>query len=189
LADWLSYLLHPAVMMVVTVLIISRWVRGNWAWAMIDVGILLAGLLPGLVYIFVKARRGQFSHYHLIVKEERRGVLLMLFAGMLASFALYGATAAPAIMLRGMVAGLVTGAGAIGITRFWKISLHATVAMGCAALFLPFSWYVVAAFAICAVVVGVARLAVHHHTLAQVIAGWVYGFGVTAVLVIGLLIV
>lgn len=183
LADVLSYVLHPAVLMLLTVLLASREGRGGWGGALMDAGILLLGLLPGLGYIFIKARRGEVSHYHLILKEERRIVLPLLFVGMLAAFGLYALTGAPEVMLRGMVAGLLTGLGAIVITRFWKISLHATVAMGCAALFLPISPTYVAAFAAAGLVVGVARLIVRHHTVAQVVAGWAYGFGAGAVLV------
>jgi membrane-associated phospholipid phosphatase len=81
-----------------------------------------------------------------------------------------------------MVTGVLAGAGAVVISRFWKISLHSAVAMGCAALLIPFSWMLAATFAILAVVVGVARLMVRHHTWGQVVVGWGYGFCVSALL-------
>lgn len=183
LADGLSYLLHPAVLMLITVVLISGHSRNNPTLTVMDVAILIGGLLPGLVYIYFKTRRGEFSHYHLLLKEERHIVLPLLLVGMMASLALYILTSAPAIMLRGMVVGLVAGAGAVAISRFWKMSLHAAVGMGCAALFIPLSWALVGVMAALAFIVGVSRLAVKHHTPAQVIVGWAYGFGVAGLMV------
>lgn len=182
-ADGLSYVLHPAVLMLVTVVLISGRSRNNPALTLMDVAILIGGLLPGLLFIYFKTRRGDFSHYHLLLKEERRVVLPLLLVGMLAAFALYVLTGAPAMMLRGMVIGLLAGVGAIVISRFWKMSLHAAVGMGCAALFIPISWAMVAAMAALSVIVGITRLVVKHHTIAQVVGGWIYGFGVASLLV------
>jgi membrane-associated phospholipid phosphatase len=177
LADLLSYLLHPAVLMILTVMLISTWTRGNPAWVVLDVGILIIGLLPGLLYIYNKTRRGHFSHFHLLLKEERHIALPLLFVGVLASFGLYGLTQAPIIMMRGMLIALFAGLGVIIISRFWKISLHAAVAMGCAGLFIPISLVAAGVFAILGLIVGLARLRVRHHTPAQVLMGWIYGFG------------
>src|SRR2546430_2014628 len=140
MAEALSYILHPAVLMMLTVLLASILTRGSIGRAVLDVGILVLGLLPGLIYIYINVRRGRFSHYHLLLKEERRSVLPLLFIGMLASLALYVLTGAPMLMMQAMAIGLSGGAGAILISRFWKISLHAAVAMGCAGLFLALSW-------------------------------------------------
>jgi membrane-associated phospholipid phosphatase len=186
LADLLSYILHPAVLMLLTVVLVSTWTRGNLAWVLLDVGILIIGLLPGLLYIYVKTRQGHFSHYHLLKKEERHIALPLLFVGVLASFGLYKLTQAPTIMMRGMAIGLFAGLGAIIISRFWKISLHAAVAMGCAGLFIPLSWQVAVCFALLGLIVGVARLRARHHTPAQVIVGWIYGFGMGSLSVIWL---
>jgi len=183
IADGVSYGLHPAVLMVLTVILISGHARNSLALTLMDMAILIAGLLPGLLYIYIRTKQGHFSHYHLLLKEERRIVLPLLFLGMVGSFVLYALTQAPAIMLRGMLIGLLAGAGAILISRFWKISLHAAVAMGCAALFIPISWSILLGISALGIVVGISRLVVKHHTPAQVIGGWIYGLGVTSLLV------
>jgi membrane-associated phospholipid phosphatase len=169
--------------MLLTVILISGRSRNNFVLTIADVGILVVGLLPGLLHIYLKTRRGDFGHYHLLLKEERRVVLPLLFAGMVASFVLYILTQAPSIMLRGMVVGLLAGVGAMAISRFWKISLHAAVAMGCAALFIPISWTILLVIGSLGIIVGASRLVVKHHTPAQVIGGWIYGFGITSLLV------
>jgi membrane-associated phospholipid phosphatase len=179
----LGYILHPAVLMVFAILLLSARLRHNALLTLMDMGILVAGLFPGLLYVYVKTRRGDFGHYHLLLKEERRIVLPLVFVGLVGSFVLYALTGAPAIMMRCEVVGLVVGAGAIIISRFWKISLHATIAMGCAALFIPISPTILVVMAVLGILVGISRLVVKHHTLAQVIGGWLYGFGVTGILV------
>ncbi len=175
-AEALSYILHPAVFMLLTVLIFSSWTRGSIGWGLLDVAISVIGLLPGLLFIYINVKRGNFGHYHLLLKEERRAALPILFVGMLVSLSLYVLTGAPYLMLQAMAIGLLGGIGAILITRFWKISLHAAVAMGCSGLCLPFSWLAAGVFAALGLLAGAARLSVRHHTGAQVVGGWIYGF-------------
>jgi membrane-associated phospholipid phosphatase len=182
-AHALGYILHPAVLMVLAILLLSARLRHNALLTLMDMGILVAGLFPGLLYVYVKTRRGDFGHYHLLLKEERRIALPLVFVGLVGSFVLYALTGAPAIMMRCEVVGLVVGAGAMIISRFWKISLHATIAMGCAALFMPISPSILLVMAVVGILVGISRLVVKHHTPAQVIGGWLYGFGVTGILV------
>ena len=183
IAHALGYILHPAVLMVLVILLLSAQLRHSVALTLLDMAILVAGLFPGLLYVYVKTRRGDFGHYHLLLKEERRIALPLVFVGLVGSFALYVVTGAPAIMLRCSVVGLVVGAGAMIISRFWKISLHATIAMGCAALFIPISSTILFGLVVLGIIVGVSRLVVKHHTPAQVIVGWLYGFCLTGVLV------
>jgi len=183
IAHALGYILHPAVLMALAIFLLSARLRHDALLTLMDMAILVAGLSPGLLYVYVKTRRGDFGHYHLLLKEERRVALPLVFVGLVGSFVLYALTGAPAIMMRCEVVGLVVGAGAMIISRFWKISLHATIAMGCAAVFIPISPTILLVIAVLGILVGISRLVVKHHTLAQVIGGWLYGFGVTGILV------
>jgi membrane-associated phospholipid phosphatase len=181
-AHRISLFFHPAVVMILTAILLSNYVRGNPGWVLIDMAILIAGILPGLIYIYVKTKRGDFGHYHLLLKEERRAVFPILIVGLIGSFALYFLIGTPLLMLRGMVAGIVGGVGAAIINRYWKISIHAAVTMGCAALFLPVSIPFMLGFMALGVIVGLARLPIKHHTPGQVIVGWLYGFFFTSAL-------
>ena len=181
-AHLLSYALHPAVLMVGTMVALSACGRGSLALSLLDAAILLAGLLPGLAYIAVKARRGEFSHYHLLLKEERRVVLPLLLLGLLGSLLVFWLSGAPRFVVDGLLIGLLGGIGVTVITRFWKISLHATVSMACAAFCLPVSLPLAGLMALIALLTGLARLPIKHHTPAQVLAGWAYGLGVTGLL-------
>lgn len=182
LAHFLSYALHPAVLMVATMVALSGHGRGDLWLSLLDAGILLLGLLPGLGYIAYKARRGEVSHVHLLLKEERRIILPLLLAGIAGALAVYLLIGAPRFIIDGLIIGLIEGAVVTLITRFWKISLHATVGMCCAAFCLTVSPPLAAAMTIIAVITGAARLPINHHTPAQVLGGWAYGFGATAAL-------
>lgn len=182
IAHQISLLFHPAVIMVLAAIFLSSYVRQDAKLVVVDIVILLGSILPGLIYIYIKARRGDFSHYHLLLKQERRIVFPILLAGLVGAFVLYLLIGAPPLLIRGMVAGILGGAGAAIISRFWKISIHAAVAMGCAALFLPVSIPLMFGFVALGLIAGLARLPIKHHTPAQVVVGWLYGFGLTSTL-------
>ncbi|KPL83001.1 hypothetical protein [Herpetosiphon geysericola] len=174
-----SYILHPAVLMLATVATYSALVRHSFIAVLIDIGILLLGLLPGLFYIFIQTKRGVFASYHLVIKEQRRVTLILLLVGLLISFLFYRSIGVPAMMTDGMAIALIGGIIIALITWFWKISFHAAVAMGCSALFLVVSIPHMIIFFILALLSGIVRIPVKHHTPMQVLGGWVYGFGIT----------
>lgn len=178
----LSFILHPAVLTVLTAILLSGYARRDAALVLVDVAIFIGGILPGLVYLYLKVKRGDFSHYQLLIKEERRTVFPILLTGLAGSFVVYVLMGAPTLLIRGMLLAIVGGAGAAFINRFWKISMHASVAMGCAALFLPVSYSLMLFFIALGLVAGSARLPIKHHTPAQVVVGWLYGFGLTSAL-------
>jgi len=181
-AHWLSYALHPAVLLLLTMALVSPSAQVGAGRTLLDVGILLLGLLPGLGYIAWKVRRGAVSHPHLLLKEERRVVLPLFLLGFVGSLLLYRLSGAAEFITAGMAIGLLEGVILTVITRFWKISFHACVSMACAAFLLPSSAGLAALMAAAAVITGVARLPIKHHTLSQVAAGWLFGFTMTLVL-------
>ena len=174
-----SYILHPAVLMLATVTAYSSLIRPSLLAVLTDIGILLLGLFPGLLYIFVQTKRGVFTSYHLVIKEQRRVTLILLLIGLLISFLLYRSIGVPAMMADGMAIALIGGIIIALITWFWKISFHAAVAMGCSALFIAVSIPYMVIFFVLALLSGIVRIPVKHHTPMQVFGGWVYGFGIT----------
>ena len=178
----LSYWLHPAVLLFGSMWLASFLQRQHAGYALLDALILIAGLLPGLGYIAWLVRRGAVSHPHLLFKEERRIVLPLLLLGLVAVLGVYQLIDAPRALRDGMLIGIIEGSIVIIITRFWKISLHAMTGMTCAALFVPIQGWIALGIVVLALITGLARLPVRHHTLAQVVAGWLYGFGMTVVL-------
>ncbi len=181
-AYFLSSILHPAVALLVAAALLSAGERRSLGLTVLDLGILAAGILPGLAYIFVRTRRGAFSNYHLLLKEERYTVFPILLLGLAGTYVIYHLLDAPSGLVRATLLGLLGGLGASVINRFWKISIHAAVPMGCSALFLPEDPSLALGLAAMALIAGLARLPIKHHSVAQVAGGWLYGFGVTYLL-------
>ena len=181
-AHLLSYVLHPAVLLLVTMGLLSATQQTSATVPIRDTLILLAGLLPGLIYIVIQVRRGTVGHVHLLLKEERRVVLPLFLLGFVGSLGLYWLVGAAQFIVDGVLIGIIEGVILTLITRVWKISFHAAVSMTCAAFLLPSSPLLASLMALLALITGLARLPIGHHTLAHVVAGWVFGFGVTTTL-------
>jgi membrane-associated phospholipid phosphatase len=177
IAHAVSILFHPLVLILMLTVLISGQVRSSAILGVRDALILALCLLPGFLYLLVAKRQNQSVRYH-------RVVLPLMLVGLVISFFIYRSIGTPNIALRGLAIALVVGMGATVIDRFWNMSFHASIAMSCAALLIPFSLYQMVVIAIIGIVVGIARLPIKQHTIPQVVAGWLYGFGATAVLVI-----
>ena len=184
ISNALSYLLHPVLLMLATAMVVSMHIRHDIFLMFCDVVLFLCGLLPGIAFIYLKKRRGDFGHYHLLLIQERSVVLPILLAGLAATLALFIVVKAPAGIISSIAICLAGGIGITIISRFWKISLHSAIAMGCASLLLSISCQYSLVAGVLSLLVGISRLFVRQHTTLQVIAGWVYGFAVTRVLIL-----
>lgn len=181
-AGAISYILHPALIIIATQVCLSAQIRNGVLPVARDALILAAAMFPGLLYLIVKKRRGQISHFHLLRKEERRLILPMLLGGVAVSYCVYYWIGTPAEMLRIMLVGILSGAGAVLISEFWKISLHSAVPMACAVLVFPMAKALALVFIAAGIVVGASRLIQRHHTATQVVCGWAYGSIITFLL-------
>jgi len=61
LADSASYIFHPAILILVTVILFSSRFRTNKLLVVADVAILIVGMLPGFVYVYIKNSPGGFQ--------------------------------------------------------------------------------------------------------------------------------
>lgn len=107
---------------------------------------------------------------------------MLVIAGFAATLLMDGLLGVPRIALVSLVIGMIAGAGATIINRFWDMSFHAATSAGCAALFVAISWPLTMGLMFLSLVVGLARLPMKHHTLPHVVGGWIYGFGCTILL-------
>jgi membrane-associated phospholipid phosphatase len=139
---------------------------------------LFAGVIP-LTVIAVGVRRGRLTDIHVVRREQRNTPLMLGICSVVVGVVLvYVLPAPPEVrdLTAAMLAGLVAAAA---VTRAWKISIHAAVAVGVtvvfAATFGALGWL----FAIPTAAVGWSRVQLGVHTVTQVIAGAVLGAVVT----------
>ncbi|MFC4857567.1 hypothetical protein [Actinophytocola glycyrrhizae] len=140
------------------------------------------GLLVTVFYaaipmaIVVRGARGGRWDGHWVRERERRLVpFLLILVSTVAGLVVMLAGSAPRDVLALAWSMVVTLLACLVITRWWKVSVHATVAGGALAtvVLLYGPWYLLSLPAL--VLVGWSRVVVEDHTVAQVVVGTVLG--------------
>ncbi len=139
-----------------------------------------------LLLLLVLVRLGKVTDHHVSDRKQRAPVLLMALASIVAGLLVLTAAGAPqsvVAMVLGVVAGVVVLAG---VSPFWKISGHAAAISSSAViavLMLGAQWL---PLLLLIPAVGWSRVVLRAHTLAQVVAGSLFGGVVMAAIWWGL---
>jgi membrane-associated phospholipid phosphatase len=183
LAYIISGAIHPVVLLIVSMTAVGIYARANIRAALADTGIFFAGILPGWAYHFSALHRRRTLDYTRITNYHRY-TLIALLLGLGFVFAIYRWIGVPTLQVRSLTVILLAIVGCLLINRFWKISFHAAIAMICAALFVPIAPLVAVFLTVLGIIAGLSRLLLELHTPTQVVAGWLYGFCSTSVLLL-----
>lgn len=177
-ARWISIVLHPICQVYfVLVLVGAKFgVRG------VLLGLLAATLaagIPGLI-LWRFVRSGHVTDMDVSQRHQRPVILGLSLVSLVLGFVVLVPLNAPSVMLRvlvAMAAGLVVAAG---VSKFWKISIHAAVTAGAVmALGLVVSPCLYVLALLC-VAVAVSRVALDAHTVRQTVVGLLVGALVSA---------
>ncbi|NJC70648.1 phosphoesterase PA-phosphatase [Planosporangium thailandense] len=137
-----------------------------------------------LAYILVRVRRRTLSDVHIRTREHRRVPFIVGLVTVGVGLVLLALTGAPRDLLALVAAFVALTIATIAITSWWKISVHAMVAMMTAvilaAVYGPALIVTVAAVAL----IGWARVELRDHTVGQVLAGALLGLGVAGLFVL-----
>jgi membrane-associated phospholipid phosphatase len=174
-AKWLTEVFQPPVVVSLQ-LIISPLAEPGFP-GTIGYGALAAlfvCVLP-LVVLLVLVRRGKVTDHHVSDRKQRAPVLLMALGCIALGLLVLNAVDAP-LSVVAMVLAVVGGVAVLAaVSPFWKMSGHAA-AMSCAAvvsvLMLGAAW---APLLLLIPAVGWSRVVLRAHSLAQVVAGWLFG--------------
>jgi hypothetical protein len=143
---------------------------------------LLVCLLP-IVYVSLMVRRGTITDLHMRVREQRLRPFLVSIVCTTIAWWVLRFMGAPSIVPLFALFSLVQIAVMAVITLVWQISMHMmsiTGVMVAAFAFFGPLWAILVIPLI--VLVGVSRLKLKRHTLAQVLAGCMVGVVVPVVL-------
>jgi membrane-associated phospholipid phosphatase len=176
LALLISRVAHPINIVCLTLLIINSIAQQDVLLGLVDTSILLLGLAPGIVYLVTSRHRPTTNRKYIAI--------CLLLLGVAATIGVYTTGTTSPTQTRSLAVGILGGIGITLIHRYWNISFHAATSMGCVALLTPLSPPIALSIGILAILAGLARLPIHEHTFAQVLAGWLYGFGITTMLLI-----
>ncbi|MCU0476017.1 MAG: phosphatidic acid phosphatase [Anaerolineae bacterium] len=147
-------------------------------WACIYV--MLVCIVP-LIYITWMVRLGKIADIHLGVRRERIKPLLVTLVSTAVAWGVLQALGAPSIMPALALTTLVQIGLLAAITLIWQISMHAmssgAAVVGSAVVYGPVAALVTIPMLL---LVGWARLHLHKHTRAQVLAGATLGLIIPA---------
>lgn len=169
--------LEPTVVVPVVLLVVSLRSSASLAsgvgWAALAV--LFCVVLPYAV-LLVLIRRGRVHDRQVVIREQRRGPLLVAIASVLVGVALLAVLGAPREVVA-LVAAMLAGLGVMSLVSHWyKASFHVATVAGAAVVLghvLGPWWLVVLAPAVG--LVGWARWRAGRHTLPQLLVGLLVG--------------
>ncbi|MEV4540275.1 phosphoesterase PA-phosphatase [Micromonospora echinaurantiaca] len=162
----------PAVLVSVLTIVIG-WHSSQGAGRGLAWGLLATLFVTGIpfAYILGGVRRGRLTDHHVGVREQRRVPLLFGLCSVAAGLALLAALGAPRPVLALAAAGVLGLVVAVGVSHWWKLSIHAAVAAGTVVvLVLTFGARLLVTAPLLALV-GWSRVRLGDHTVAQVLAG------------------
>ncbi|QDG68597.1 phosphatase PAP2 family protein [Pseudarthrobacter sp. NIBRBAC000502772] len=174
-ARWLTEVFQPPVVVTLQ-LLVSPVVEAGFP-GTIGYGALAAlfvCVLP-LVVLLGLVRLGKVTDHHVSNRKQRAPVLLMALASVTAGLVVLQAAGAPRsvmVMVLAIVGGIVVLAA---VSPFWKISGHAAAVSSAAVisvLMLGPAWL---PLLLLVPAVGWSRVVLRAHTLAQVVAGSLFG--------------
>ncbi|MEH0935648.1 phosphatase PAP2 family protein [Micromonospora psammae] len=181
LARLVTELTAPAILVSVLTVLVGWHAAGGGhglAWGLLAT--LFATGIP-FAYIVGGVRRGRLTDHHVGVREQRRVPLLFGLTSAAAGLALLAALGAPRPVLALVAAGVVGLVVAVGVSHWWKMSIHSAVAAGTVVvLVLTFGARLLATAPLLALV-GWSRVRLRDHTVAQVVVGGVVGGLITGV--------
>jgi membrane-associated phospholipid phosphatase len=169
--------LSPAVVVVALLLAVTWHATGYDVWPMLGWSVLIAfffSVLP-MAFLVRGARRGRWDGHWVRDRAHRTVPLLVCLGSGLAGMAIMVVGGAPREVIALAWAMILTLVACLVITRWWKVSVHATVAGGAVAMvaLLYGPWLLL--LAVLVALVCWARVAVADHTVAQVVAGALLG--------------
>ncbi|WP_373688921.1 phosphoesterase PA-phosphatase [Verrucosispora sioxanthis] len=165
--------LLAAVMPVVVALQTSAPAVGpGLGWAL--VGALFCSVIPNSL-IWWGVRRGRLSDHHIRVREQRRTPLAYGLLSVLVGLTLLVGFRAPRPVIAMVVVMFALGLAVTLVNLVWKLSIHAAVAAGSAAVLVIVFGPDLLLAAAGVVLVGWSRVELREHTVGQVVAGTTVG--------------
>jgi membrane-associated phospholipid phosphatase len=169
--------LSPAVIVVALPLAVAWQGTGYQRWPTIGWGLLVAlfySVVPMAIMVW-GARRGRWDGHWVRERERRLVPFLLCLVSTVAGLVIMLVGGAPQAVIALAWSMIATLIACLAITRWWKVSVHATVAGGAVAtialLYGP--WYLLLVPAV--LLVCWSRVVVRDHTVAQVVIGAVLG--------------
>ncbi|MEU8137622.1 phosphatase PAP2 family protein [Streptodolium elevatio] len=143
-------------------------------------GALFCGVIP-IAFVLYGVRRGYWTDHHIRIRRQRAVPILGTAASVVVGLAALLRLDAPRDVVALVVAMLAGLAVALGVTAFWKISVHTAVAGGTVTVLALTFGSAVAAAAPLVALIGWSRVELRDHTPMQTVVGGLVGAMVAAI--------
>lgn len=173
MAEIISYIFHP-LLVVIPTLVIAMVQLGSTVWEAIFWTVLSIAIvnLPMALLLFWGVRSGKYSDASVSVREQRTSIYAVGGTCLVILLAVLIIGKAPGVIIACLVSAVIATALGYWINRYTKLSLHSAAMAGCTAVLLWTAPLIGVAMAVCAPLVGWARIHLKHHTPVQILIGW-----------------
>jgi hypothetical protein len=181
-AQMITYALSPIILAAVELFIVPIHAAGvlpGLGWGLLAVVFIC--VVP-VIYVLVRVRRQTLTDIHIGVREHRNIPFAVGLGMVVVALGLLAATGAPRDLLVLVSAFVVLVAATIVITHWWKISVHAMVAMMTAGVLTIVYGPAAVATLLLVAAIGWARVELRDHTVEQVVAGNALGLVITVII-------
>lgn len=182
-AKWLSWMFHPFVIIIPTMIISMYATTNDWltalGWTAVCVGFVV---VPASLYIRRKVKRNEYTDADVSVREHRSSIYLFMGIAELLCFITLVVFGAPKILIACFIAAILTLAMGALINTRTKVSAHMAGMGGCTAVLFYLSPLLGLFMLIASLATGWARIYLKQHTLMQVLIGW--GMAVVSVVIV-----
>ena len=197
IAKILSYLLHPLLIPVYTLMIIfnldfyTAVLLTSSAKTSLLIMMLISTVVLPVISIVILKRTGFISSLHIDLRKERTLPYILTAGFYYISFQSLNALSLPSLISLLLLGALITVLLTLVVNLFWKISAHMTGAGGLSGLFAGLSviygidlLYLIISLVFVSGCIAWSRLKLNTHNPLQVIAGYLLGAGVMFALLI-----
>lgn len=173
IAELVSYIFHPLVVVVPTLVIAMVRLGSTLGqaifWTVLSVAIVN---LPMALLLSWGVRSGKYSDASVSIREQRTSIYAVGGACLVILLAVLIIGKAPVVIIACLVSAVIATALGYWINRYTKLSLHSAAMAGCIAVLLWTAPVIGVVMAIFAPLVGWARIRLKHHTPVQILIGW-----------------
>ena len=172
-AELVSQIFHPLVVVIPT-LVIAMTRLGSTIWEAIFWTVLSIAIvnLPMALLLFWGVRSGKYSDASVSIREQRSSIYAVGGTCLVILLAVLIIGKAPVVIIACLVSAVIATVLGYVINRYTKLSLHSAAMAGCTAVLLWTAPLIGVIMAICAPLVGWARIRLKHHTPVQILIGW-----------------
>jgi hypothetical protein len=173
IAELVSKVFHPLIIVIPTLIIAMLQTGSTLPQALLWT--LLAACIvnvPMALLIFSGVRSGRYTDMSVSIREQRRSIYLVGAATLIVLLVVLILGNAPQVLIACLISAVIATFLGYWINRYTKLSIQSAAMAGCVTVLLWTTPVVGIVLALFTPLVGWARIRLKHHTVLQILIGW-----------------